>query len=52
MSKNPRRIPRPVRLIVSVEADTVAAVDDVLEGGASTGTGTVRNSCARLSSAN
>lgn len=33
MSKNPRRIPRPVRLIVSVEADTVAAVDDVLEGG-------------------
>lgn len=33
MSKNPRRIPRPVRLIVSVDAATVAAVDDMMEQG-------------------
>lgn len=33
MSKNPRRIPRPVRLIASVDAATVAAVDDLLGEG-------------------
>lgn len=30
MSKNPRTFSRPVRLIVSVEADTVASIDRLM----------------------
>lgn len=33
MSKNPRRFRQPVRLIVSVEAQTVAAIDDLMGAG-------------------
>ncbi|MDR5900351.1 hypothetical protein QC823_15405 [Halomonas vilamensis] len=33
MSHNPRRFTRPIRLIVSVEADTVAAVDALMHRG-------------------
>lgn len=33
MSKNPRRFTRPVRLIVSVEADTVAHIDALMRQG-------------------
>ncbi|MCH8491130.1 MAG: hypothetical protein LAT81_14545 [Oceanicaulis sp.] len=33
MSSNPRTFRTPVRLIVSVEAATVAAVDDLMAGG-------------------
>lgn len=33
MSKNPRTFARPVRLIVSVEADMVAAMDAVMCSG-------------------
>jgi len=33
MSTNPRTFRRPVRLIVSVEADTVAAIDALMHQG-------------------
>jgi len=33
MSKNPRRFTAPIRLIVSVEADTVARVDALMHQG-------------------
>lgn len=33
MSKNPRRFTRPVRLIVSVEADAVASIDRLMHQG-------------------
>ncbi|WP_404375976.1 hypothetical protein [Vreelandella aquamarina] len=33
MSHNPRRFIRPVRLIVSVEADTVASIDRLMKYG-------------------
>lgn len=33
MSRNPRRFMRPVRLIVSVEADAVARIDALMEQG-------------------
>lgn len=33
MSKNPRRFARPVRLIVSVEAKVVAAIDRLMTQG-------------------
>ncbi|WP_404415430.1 hypothetical protein LG277_01005 [Vreelandella aquamarina] len=33
MSHNPRRFIRPVRLIVSVEADTVASIDSLMKHG-------------------
>lgn len=33
MSHNPRRFIRPVRLIVSVEADTVASIDNLMKQG-------------------
>ncbi len=33
MSSNPRRFTRPVRLIVSVEADTVASIDALMKQG-------------------
>lgn len=33
MSKNPRRFTAPIRLIVSVEADTVACIDSLMKQG-------------------
>lgn len=33
MSKNPRRLARPVRLIVSVEAEVVTAIDRLMTQG-------------------
>jgi hypothetical protein len=33
MSKNPRKFREPVRLIVSVEAVTVNAIDDLMKAG-------------------
>lgn len=33
MSHNPRRFTRPIRLIVSVEADTVASIDALMKQG-------------------
>lgn len=33
MSKNPRRIDAPFRLIVSVEADVVAGIDQLMKAG-------------------
>jgi Arc/MetJ-type ribon-helix-helix transcriptional regulator len=33
MSRNPRRFRDPVRLIVSVEAVTVASIDDLMKAG-------------------
>ncbi|MGP9679591.1 hypothetical protein ACT3TC_13255 [Halomonas sp. AOP27-A1-41] len=33
MSHNPRRFTRPVRLIVSLEADTVASIDTLMKQG-------------------
>jgi len=33
MSHNPRRFNRPVRLIVSVEAETVASIDSLMKQG-------------------
>ncbi|MDY7114829.1 hypothetical protein RAN53_00575 [Halomonas sp. SSL-5] len=33
MSKNPRRLAEPVRLIVSVEAEVVAAIDKLMSQG-------------------
>ena len=33
MSKNPRRFAEPVRLIVSVEAEVVAAIDKLMSQG-------------------
>ncbi|CAO1664339.1 ribbon-helix-helix protein, CopG family [Halomonas sp. NYA30] len=32
MSKNPRLFTQPVRLIVSVEQETVRRIDDLMEG--------------------
>jgi metal-responsive CopG/Arc/MetJ family transcriptional regulator len=37
MSRNPRKFRQPVRLIVSVEADTVAAIDAVMNAGGNQG---------------
>jgi metal-responsive CopG/Arc/MetJ family transcriptional regulator len=37
MSRNPRKFRQPVRLIVSVEADTVAAIDAAMKAGGNQG---------------
>ena len=37
MSRNPRKFRQPVRLIVSVEADTVGAIDAVMNAGGNQG---------------
>ena len=37
MSKNPRKFREPVRLIVSVEAVTVNAIDDLMKAGSNRG---------------
>ena len=37
MSKNPRKFRQPVRLIVSVEAKTVNAIDDLMKAGSNRG---------------
>ncbi len=37
MSSNPRKFRQPVRLIVSVEAQTVAAIDAVMKAGGNQG---------------
>jgi len=37
MSKNPRKFREPVRLIVSVEAKTVNAIDDLMKAGSNRG---------------
>ena len=37
MSRNPRKFHQPVRLIVSVEADTVDAIDAAMKAGGNQG---------------
>jgi len=37
MSRNPRKFRQPVRLIVSVEADTVDAIDAAMKAGGNQG---------------
>ena len=37
MSSNPRKFRQPVRLIVSVEADTVGAIDAAMKAGGNQG---------------